>query len=148
MSSWTRWVWYSNSSVLWRRRVHRTLSQQDPLPRAITVVGEGFRFRLSLIAGAIGAIVATGREEDPDRPWWFPEESLRYLTLLPLAVRSGTAHCGCLAGRTAGMTVCPDPKAVCWGVPTASVGGWVQMSEGHMRGLTLVILWQRGEQLR
>ncbi|MGH3849986.1 MAG: hypothetical protein ACRDRT_09830, partial [Pseudonocardiaceae bacterium] len=42
---------------------------QDPLPRAITVIAEGFRFGLSLIAGALGAIVATGQEEDPDGPW-------------------------------------------------------------------------------
>lgn len=52
---------------------------QDPLPRTITVVCEGFRFGLSLIAGAI---VATGREEDPDGPWWLLDESLRLVALL------------------------------------------------------------------
>lgn len=76
---------------------------QDPLPRAITVVGEGFRFGLSMIAGALGAIVATGREEDPDGPWGLPEESLRCLTLLPLAVRSGAASPEVLAWIRAGV---------------------------------------------
>ncbi|MGH4019450.1 MAG: DEAD/DEAH box helicase [Pseudonocardiaceae bacterium] len=76
---------------------------QDPLPRVITVVAEGFRFELSLIAGALGAIVATGREEDPDGPWGLPEESLRCLTLLPLAVRSGAASPEVLAWMRAGV---------------------------------------------
>lgn len=76
---------------------------QDPLPRAITVVAEGFRFGLSLIAGALGAIVATGREEDPDGPWGLPQESFRYLTLLPLAVRSGAASPEVLAWIRAGV---------------------------------------------
>ncbi|MGH3907168.1 MAG: DEAD/DEAH box helicase [Pseudonocardiaceae bacterium] len=76
---------------------------QDPLPRAITVIAEGFRFGLSLIAGALGAIVATGQEEDPDGPWGLPEESLRCLTLLPLAVRSGAASPEILAWMRAGV---------------------------------------------
>lgn len=76
---------------------------QDPLPRAITVVGEGFRFGLSMIAGALGAIVATGREEDPDGPWGLPEESLRCLALLPLGVRSGAASPEVLAWIRAGV---------------------------------------------
>ncbi len=63
----------------------------DPLPRVITIVGNGFRFGLSLIAGSMVATVATGRENDPDGPWSIPSESLRALSLLPLAVRSG-AH--------------------------------------------------------
>jgi hypothetical protein len=75
---------------------------QDPLPRTITVVGDGFRFGLSMVAGALGAIVATGREEDLDGPWDLPPESLRSLTLLPLAVRSGAATPEALAWIRAG----------------------------------------------
>ena len=75
---------------------------QDPLPRTITVVGDGFRFGLSMVAGALAAIVATGREEDPDGPWELSPESLRSLTLLPLAVRSGAATPEVLAWIRAG----------------------------------------------
>jgi hypothetical protein len=75
---------------------------RDPLPRTITVVGNGFRFGLSMVGGALGAIVATGREEDPDGPWDLPPESLRSLTLLPLAVRSGAATPEALAWIRAG----------------------------------------------
>lgn len=75
---------------------------QDPLPRAITVVNEGFRFGLSMVAGGIGALVTTGREHDPHGPWELPEESHRHLTLLPLAVRSGVASPETLAWVRAG----------------------------------------------
>jgi superfamily II DNA/RNA helicase len=75
---------------------------QDPLPRTITVVNDGFRFGLSMVAGALGAIVTTGRDEDPEGPWELPEESLRCLTLLPLAVRSGAATPEVLAWIRAG----------------------------------------------
>jgi hypothetical protein len=75
---------------------------QDPLPRTITVVSDGFRFGLSMVAGALGAVVATGRDEDPDGPWQIPPESLRSLMLLPLAVRSGASTPEVLAWIRAG----------------------------------------------
>ena len=75
---------------------------QDPLPRTIAVVNDGFRFGLSLVAGALGAIVTTGRLEAPDGPWELPVESLRTLALLPLAVRSGAATPEILAWIRAG----------------------------------------------
>jgi hypothetical protein len=75
---------------------------QDPLPRTIAVVNDGFRFGLSLVAGALGAIVTTGRLEAPDGPWELPVESLRSLALLPLAVRSGAATPEVLAWIRAG----------------------------------------------
>lgn len=76
---------------------------QDPLPRTIAVVGDGFRFGLSMVAGALGAIVTTGREEDPTGPWVLPDESLRGLSLLPLGVRSGAATPEVLAWIRAGV---------------------------------------------
>jgi hypothetical protein len=76
---------------------------RDPLPRAITVVGDGFRFGLSMAAGALGAIVATGREEDSTGPWALPEDSLRCLSLLPLSVRSGATTPEVLAWIRAGV---------------------------------------------
>jgi superfamily II DNA/RNA helicase len=76
---------------------------QDPLPRVITVVGNGFRFGLSLIAGSLVATVTTGREYDPDGPWDIPTESLRTLNLLPLAVRSGADRPEVLAWIRAGV---------------------------------------------
>lgn len=75
---------------------------QDPLPRTITVVSDAFRFRLSMTAGALGALVTTGREYDPFGPWNLPEASHRSLTLLPLAVRSGAASPETLAWIRAG----------------------------------------------
>lgn len=77
---------------------------QDPLPRVIAVVGNGFRFGLSLIAGSLVAIIATGREHDPDGPWNIPVEALRLLNLLPLAVRSGADRPEVLAWVRAGVS--------------------------------------------
>ncbi len=76
---------------------------QDPLPRVIAVVGNGFRFGLSLIAGSMVATVATGREHDPDGPWNIPSECLRTLNLLPLAVRSGADQPEVLAWIRSGV---------------------------------------------
>lgn len=76
---------------------------QDPLPRAITVVSDGFRFGLSMAAGALGAIIATACEEELAEPWAIPEASRRCLTLLPLAVRSGAATPEVLAWIRAGV---------------------------------------------
>ncbi|MFJ1541881.1 DEAD/DEAH box helicase [Micromonospora chalcea] len=77
--------------------------QRDPLPRVIAVVGNGFRFGLSLIAGSLVATVATGREHDPDGPWNIPPECLRTLNLLPLAVRSGADQPEVLAWIRSGV---------------------------------------------
>jgi hypothetical protein len=55
-----------------------------------------------MVAGALGAVVATGRDEDPDGPWQIPPESLRSLMLLPLAVRSGASTPEVLAWIRAG----------------------------------------------
>jgi hypothetical protein len=56
-----------------------------------------------MIAGALGAIVATGREEDPVGPWALQEDSMRSLNLLPLGVRSGAATPVVLAWIRAGV---------------------------------------------
>lgn len=45
---------------------------RDPLLRTSTVAGGGFRFGLSMVVGALGATVATGRDEDADGPWELP----------------------------------------------------------------------------
>jgi hypothetical protein len=76
---------------------------RDPLPRVITVVGNGFRFGLSLAAGSMAAIVATGRENDPVGPWEVPAECLRSLNLLPLAIRYGADSPETLAWIRAGV---------------------------------------------
>lgn len=112
------WTAYENALAAWMigkplievaSRVYRKpvngnagRGAQDPLPRTITVVNDGFRFGLSMVAGALGAIVTTGRLEAPDGPWELPEESLRSLALLPLAVRSGAATPEILAWMRAG----------------------------------------------
>lgn len=65
--------------------------QSDSIPKVLRVVEDGFSFQLSVVAGALGAVVAAGRENDPDGPWQeVPDISLRHLNLLPLAVRFGT----------------------------------------------------------
>lgn len=76
---------------------------QDPLPRVIAIVGNGFRFGLSLIAGSMVAIVAAGREHEPDGPWNIPPQCLRTLNLLPLAVRSGADRPAVLAWIRSGV---------------------------------------------
>ncbi|MFC5939942.1 DEAD/DEAH box helicase [Micromonospora harpali] len=76
---------------------------QDPLPRAITVTGNAFRFGLSLIAGALTAIITLGQEHEPDGPWALPAEAVRALNLLPLAVRSGADTPEALAWIRAGV---------------------------------------------
>ncbi|BEL01837.1 hypothetical protein Q0Z83_000280 [Actinoplanes sichuanensis] len=62
---------------------------QDPLPRTIAITSDAFRFGLPLVAGALAAITTLGREHDPEGPWRLPDDALRSLNLLPLAVRSG-----------------------------------------------------------
>ena len=65
--------------------------QSDAIPKVLRVVDDGFSFQLSVVAGALGAVVAAGRENDPNGPWeGISETSLRHLNLLPLAVRFGT----------------------------------------------------------
>jgi hypothetical protein len=112
------WAAYENALAAWMTgkplievagHVHRKpvngnagRGVQDPLPRTITVVNEGFRFGLSMVAGALGAIVTTGRLEAPDGPWELSVGSLRSLALLPLAVRSGVATPEVLAWIRAG----------------------------------------------
>ncbi|MGZ3148032.1 DEAD/DEAH box helicase [Lentzea chajnantorensis] len=76
--------------------------QQDPLPRVLRVVNDGFGFGLSIVAGALGAIVAAGRETDPDGPWQLSDSSARSLALLPLAVRFGAGNPNTIAWMRAG----------------------------------------------
>ncbi|MER5551216.1 DEAD/DEAH box helicase [Streptomyces sp. NPDC002793] len=65
--------------------------QSDSIPKVLRVVENGFSFQLSVVAGALGAVVAAGRENDSDGPWeGISDTSLRQLNLLPLAVRLGT----------------------------------------------------------
>lgn len=82
--------------------------QQDPLPRVLRVVNEGFGFGLAIVAGALGAIVAAGKETDPDGPWQLPADSARSLSLLPLAVRLGAGTPTTIAWMRAGVR----PRAV------------------------------------
>ncbi len=76
--------------------------QQDPLPRTLRVVNDGFGFRLSLVAGALGAIVAAGRENSAAPTWDLPEDSTRTLALLPLAIRYGAGSPSVIAWMRAG----------------------------------------------
>jgi hypothetical protein len=76
---------------------------QDPLPRVITIANKGFQFGLSLVAGAVVAIVANEAEHEPDRGWNLSEESLRTLNLLPLAIRYGADTPEALAWMRAGV---------------------------------------------
>ncbi|MFD8452029.1 helicase-related protein [Streptomyces coelicoflavus] len=82
--------------------------QSDAIPKVLGVVEDGFSFQLSIAAGALGAIVAAGRENDADGPWNLPETSMRYLNLLPLAVRLGTNS----PAATAWMRTGARPRAV------------------------------------
>ncbi|WP_155981272.1 DEAD/DEAH box helicase [Nocardia sp. BMG111209] len=75
---------------------------QDPLPRTLRVVTEGFGFGLVIVAGALGAIVAAGRESEPDGIWDLPEDSARVLALLPLAIRYGAGTPSAIAWMRAG----------------------------------------------
>ncbi|WP_082801666.1 DEAD/DEAH box helicase [Herbidospora cretacea] len=75
----------------------------DPLPRVIAIVSNGFRFGLSLIAGSLVAIVTNGNEHEPDSLWNLPDESMRALNLLPLAIRSGADTPEVLAWIRAGV---------------------------------------------
>ena len=76
---------------------------QDPIPRTVSVVGDGFRFGLSLIAGSLVAFVSLGQEHDSDGPWNIAHQSLRMLNPLPLAVRSGADAAEVLAWVRAGV---------------------------------------------
>ncbi|MGH3628084.1 MAG: hypothetical protein ACRDRL_11685, partial [Sciscionella sp.] len=53
-------------------------------------------------AGALGAIVAAGRETDPEGPWLLSADSARALALLPLAVRFGASTPSTIAWMRAG----------------------------------------------
>lgn len=77
-------------------------SQQDPLPRTLKVVNDGFGFGLAIVAGTLSAIVAAGRDNDPDGPWGLPENSARALALLPLAIRFGAGTPSIIAWMRAG----------------------------------------------
>ncbi|GAA3952175.1 DEAD/DEAH box helicase [Actinoplanes auranticolor] len=77
--------------------------QQDPLPRAITVTADAFRFGLPMIAGALAAIIVLGQEYEPSGPWALQAEAARTLNLLPLAVRSGADTPESLAWIRAGV---------------------------------------------
>ncbi|GAA2418884.1 hypothetical protein GCM10010404_91830 [Nonomuraea africana] len=76
---------------------------QDPLPRAVTVTSDAFRFGLPLIAGALTAIIMLGQEHEPEGPWALSAEAARTLNLLPLAVRSGANTPESLAWIRAGV---------------------------------------------
>lgn len=78
--------------------------QGMPLPKIIGLTDRGFGFRLSVLAGAIGAIVATGCESElqPGR-WELPEACSRALSLLPFAVRWGAGNPGVIAWMRAGV---------------------------------------------
>lgn len=88
-----------------RKRVadDATRGPQSPLPRAVAVTGEAFRFGLPLIAGALTAITVLGQENDADGPWDLPHGAIRMLNLLPLAVRSGADTPESLAWIRAGV---------------------------------------------
>ncbi|WP_433521581.1 hypothetical protein ACQPZ2_30305 [Nocardia pseudovaccinii] len=75
---------------------------QDPLPRTLRVVTEGFGFGLAIVAGALGAIVAAGRESEPEAIWDLPDDSARMLALLPLAIRYGAGTPSTIAWMRAG----------------------------------------------
>ncbi|GHJ49043.1 hypothetical protein Cs7R123_63850 [Catellatospora sp. TT07R-123] len=77
--------------------------RRDPLPRVVSVVADGFRFGLSLVAGSLAAIVSTGREHEPDVIWNLPGDAVRSLTLLPLAVRVGAESPEVVAWIRAGV---------------------------------------------
>ncbi|GIE75063.1 hypothetical protein Aph02nite_10130 [Actinoplanes philippinensis] len=76
---------------------------QDPLPRTIAITGDAFKFGLPLVAGALTALTTLGREHDPDGPWFLPDDALRTLSLLPLAIRSGADTPEVLAWIRAGV---------------------------------------------
>lgn len=82
--------------------------QNDPLPRILRVVNEGFGFGLATAAGTLGAIVSAGQEEEGDDPWALPPDAARSLTLLPLAIRLGAGTPLSVAWMRAGAR----PRAV------------------------------------
>lgn len=77
--------------------------QQDPLPRVLRIVNDGFGFGLSALAGALGAVVAAGREFDADGPWEMSDRSGRALNLLPIALRLGAGSPSVVAWMRAGV---------------------------------------------
>ncbi|WP_406516537.1 DEAD/DEAH box helicase [Streptomyces sp. NBC_00134] len=78
--------------------------QGMPLPKIIGLTDRGFGFRLSVLAGAMGAIVTTACETElqPGR-WELPEACSRALSLLPFAVRWGAGNPGVIAWMRAGV---------------------------------------------
>ncbi|MFF3087360.1 DEAD/DEAH box helicase [Streptomyces nojiriensis] len=75
-----------------------------PLPKIIGLTDRGFGFRLSVLAGALGAIVTTACESEPlPGRWELPEACSRALGLLPFAVRWGANSPGAIAWTRAGV---------------------------------------------
>jgi len=85
------------------RTVDARRGPQSALPRTITVVNDGFRFGLSLAAGALVSILTTGDIYEPNAAWSIPPSSMRMLNLLPIAVRSGADTPESLAWIRAGV---------------------------------------------
>ncbi|MDA1363101.1 DEAD/DEAH box helicase [Glycomyces luteolus] len=73
-----------------------------PLPRTWKVVDIGFGFRMTMIAGGIGAIITEGLAKEPDGPWELNQRSQRALGLLPLGIRYGAAAPSTIAWMRAG----------------------------------------------
>ncbi|MFD3904760.1 DEAD/DEAH box helicase [Streptomyces sp. CB04723] len=82
--------------------------QGSLIPKMLGIVEHGFSYRLSIVAGAIGATFAAGRESLAPGPWVLSEESLRYLNLLPLAIRLGAGTPEAIAWMRAGAR----PRAI------------------------------------
>ncbi|MCP9213514.1 DEAD/DEAH box helicase [Streptomyces sp. NEAU-Y11] len=75
-----------------------------PLPKIIGLTDRGFGFRMSVLAGALGAIVTTASESEPlAGRWHLPDICARTLGLLPFAVRWGTNSPGAIAWTRAGV---------------------------------------------
>jgi len=88
------------------RQTERTgsRSQGMPLPKIIGLTDRGFGFRLSVLAGALGAIVTTACEAEPDPGRWdLTETCSRTLGLLPFAIRWGAGSPGVIAWMRAGV---------------------------------------------
>ncbi|WP_078661358.1 DEAD/DEAH box helicase [Streptomyces sp. NRRL B-24484] len=77
--------------------------QSDPLPKILKITNTSFAFDLATIAGALGAVVAAGREVEESDLWNLQQHStMRSLNLLPLAIRLGAGTPEVIAWMRAG----------------------------------------------
>ncbi|MET8685060.1 DEAD/DEAH box helicase [Streptomyces sp. NPDC004732] len=116
------------------------------LPKIIGLTDKGFGFRLSILAGALGSIVATACESEPDPGRWeLPEQSYRALGLLPFGIRWGADGPGTIAWLRAGVRPRVLAHLLERRMPLASDGYW--MDDEDLRRLATRQLTQRPEQV-